>query len=122
MDHVFTNSLTALGREETCVSRSAMWMTLVPVAWLSRANDPSASLSAAAISFSNATLFTPVAAGRPLSSIAAPISSSARFVKWLTRPGLAPWSMMAVAVGLPPELSRSLRSRIRICREYRLRS
>jgi hypothetical protein len=59
---------------------------LVPVAWLSRANDPLAWLSAAAINFSNAALLTPVAAGSPRSIIVVAISTSARFVKWLTSP------------------------------------
>lgn len=30
-DHVLTNSLGRLGTGEICVSRSAMWMTFVPV-------------------------------------------------------------------------------------------
>ena len=96
-DQVFTNSSTAFGRDETCVSRSEMWMTF----GAGRLAEPgersfAPGFSAAAMSFSNAALLTPVAAGSPLSIIVVAISSSARFVKWLDEPGLAPWSMIAV--------------------------
>jgi hypothetical protein len=67
-----------------------MWITLVPVARLSRANEPGVNASASAISVSNSLVSMPVAADMPFFTISPAISSSARLVKWLTRPALAP--------------------------------
>ena len=104
------------------MSRSAMWITLVPVAWLSRANDPSARLSASAISFSNAALFD---AGRRRQS-----SLDHRRRDFEQRPlGEVAHEAGIRAViddrgrdSLARELSRSFSYLTRIWREYRLRS
>ena len=92
MLQVLTNSSTAFGTSEICVSRSLQWMTFTPSSIASSLN---------VCDFASAAIFAALA---PLTffsaTAAAAMSSRPRFVQCEIRPGFAPCSSTAVAPGV----------------------